>query len=226
MGNTAPSTITINSESIGLPPSRTTGALAKGNDAGKGRRGLPIPLSENGSRQSGHRVGPGFDDRENRIVAVGGDADLVPGEGHVVGLPGWVVTPQSDRVKWVMSWRIILHSTDMEINTNDFRRFGAAAIAPGLTNGIEFYFNQAGRRTDVFLENVKSIGQFLDYADGFTNLVNAVTSQSDYLSLDFSFDQPVVLAPGSNDQIVLGVSDDLTALDFAQVIVRGWQEFL
>ena len=135
-------------------------------------------------------------------------------------------TPQSDRVKWVMSWRIILHSTDMEINTNDFRRFGAAAIAPGLTNGIEFYFNQAGRRTDVFLENVKSIGQFLDYADGFTNLVNAVTSQSDYLSLDFSFDQPVVLAPGSNDQIVLGVSDDLTALDFAQVIVRGWQEFL
>lgn len=119
-----------------------------------------------------------------------------------------------------------MNSTNMEMGTNDFRRFGDAAIAPGLTNGVEFYFVQGGRKIDVFLEPVKNVGRFLDYADDFTNLVNAVSAQSDYLSFDFIFDQPVALPAGSNDKIVFVVNDDLTALDFMQVVVRGWQEFL
>jgi hypothetical protein len=119
-----------------------------------------------------------------------------------------------------------MNSTDMELETNDFRGFGNAAGAPGLTNGVQFYFVQGGRRIDVFLESVQNIGRFLDYADSFTNLVNAVTSQSDYLSFDFVFDQPVALPAGSNDKIVFEVSDDLTDLDFMQVVVRGWQEFI
>jgi len=135
-------------------------------------------------------------------------------------------TSQADRVKWIVSWRLVMNSTYMELETNDFRRFGTAAIAPGLTNGVQFYFVQGGRQVEVFLEPVKNVGRFLDYADSYTNLVNAVSSQGDYLSFDFVFDQPVALPAGSNDKIVFKVSDDLTALDFMQVVVRGWQEFL
>ena len=135
-------------------------------------------------------------------------------------------TSQADRVKWITSWRLIMNSTEMELETNDFRGFGNAAGAPGLTNGVQFYFVQGGRQIDVFLEPVQNIGRFLDYADDYTNLVNAVSAQSDYLSFDFIFDQPVALPAGSNDKIVFVVQDDLTALDFAQVVVRGWQEFI
>lgn len=135
-------------------------------------------------------------------------------------------TAEANKVKWITSWRLIMNGTYLEINTNDFRRFGAAATAPGLTNGMQFYFVQGGRTINVFLENVKKIGDFLDYADGYTNLVNAVSSQSDYLAFDFVFDKPVALPAGSNDKIVMQVSDNLTALELMRVVVRGWQEFL
>jgi len=135
-------------------------------------------------------------------------------------------TSQADRVKWIVSWRLILNGTYLELSTNDFRRFGAAAVAPGLTNGLEFYFVQGGRKIDVFLENVKKIGDFMDYADDYTNLINAVSAQSDYLAFDFVFDQPVSLPAGSNDKIVMKVSDDLTAMELMRVVVRGWQEFI
>lgn len=134
-------------------------------------------------------------------------------------------TAEANKVKWVTSWRLILNGTAMELDTNDFRGFGAAAGAPGLTNGLRFYFVQGGREIEVFLNPAKKIGDFLDYADGYTNLVNAVTSQSDYLAFDFIFDQPVALPAGSNDKIVMEVSDDVTAIDLMRVVVRGWQEF-
>ena len=135
-------------------------------------------------------------------------------------------TSQSDRVKWIASWRLIMNDTYMELETNDFRRFGTAAIAPGLTNGLEFYFIQGGRKVDVFLEPVKKIGDFMDYADSYVCLVNAVGSQEDYLSFDFIFDRPVVLPAGSNDKIVMQIADDLTEVDLMRVVVRGWQEFI
>jgi hypothetical protein len=135
-------------------------------------------------------------------------------------------TAEASKVKWITSWRIVMNDTYMELETNDFRRFGTAATAPGLTNGLEFYFVQGGRQIDVFLEPVKKIGDFMDYADSFINLVNAVSSQEDYLSFDFIFDQPVCLPAGSNDKIVMKVADNLTAVDLMRVIVRGWQEFI
>jgi hypothetical protein len=134
-------------------------------------------------------------------------------------------TAEANKVKWITSWRLILNGTEMELETNDFRGFGAAAGAPGLTNGVDFYFIQGGRQINVFLNSVKNIGSFLDYADGYTNLVNAVTSQSDYLAFDFIFDQPVALPAGSNDKIVMQINDDLTDIDLMRVVVRGWQEF-
>lgn len=132
---------------------------------------------------------------------------------------------EANKVKWVTSWRLIMNGTALELDTNDFRGFGAAAAAPGLTNGLNFFFIQGGREIQVFLDPAKKIGDFLDYADGYTNLVNAVSSQSDYLAFDFLFDQPVALPAGSNDKIILQVNDDLTGIDLMKVIVRGWQEF-
>jgi len=135
-------------------------------------------------------------------------------------------TAESNKVKWITSGRMVLEGTALELDTNDFRGFGEAAIAPGLTNGLNFYFTQGGRQIDVFLDPVKKIGDFLDYADGYTNLVNAVSAQGDYLAFDFVFDQPIALPAGSNDEIIMQVNDDLTDIDRMQVIIRGWQEFI
>lgn len=134
-------------------------------------------------------------------------------------------TAEAGKVKWITGWRLIMHDTEMELETNDFRGFGSAATSPGLTNGLQFYFVQSGVQINVFLENVQALGDFLKYADDYTNLVNAVTSQSDYVHFDFNFDQPVALPAGSNDKIVMRVADNLTNLDYMRVIVRGWQEF-
>lgn len=134
-------------------------------------------------------------------------------------------TAEAHKVKWITAWRLVMNDTYLELETNDFRRFGSAAVAPGLTNGLRFYFVQGGRNIDVFLDPVKKIGDFMDYQDDYNNLVNAVGSQEDYLSFDFKFDQPVALPAGSNDKIVMEVRDDLTAIDLMRVIVRGWQEF-
>ena len=135
-------------------------------------------------------------------------------------------TAEPGKVKWITSWRLLMHDTGMELETNDFRDFGVSHVSPGLTNGLQFYFEQAGRQIDVFLENVVRIGDFPNYSDDHVNLVNAVTSQSDFLSFRFDFDQPVALPAGSNDKIVMKISDDLSTLDYMRVLVRGWQEFV
>lgn len=128
--------------------------------------------------------------------------------------------------KWLTGFRLILEGTNLEIGTNDFRRYGAAATSPGLTNGIEIETFQSGVTTSITRDPVQSIGQYLQWADAFTSLVNSVGSQEDYLHFDFTFDRPVVLAEGSTDTLTLRVSDDLTAIDKHLAVVRGYQETL
>jgi len=50
------------------------------------------------SREDGDRVCPGPDLSENRVVRVGRDANLIPGEGHHVDLAVRVVAPERRRV--------------------------------------------------------------------------------------------------------------------------------
>ena len=60
----------------------------------RGRGVVPVLLSRcqrARSRQLGHGVCPGFDGREDCVRFVGGDADFVAGERHVVYLAGGVV---------------------------------------------------------------------------------------------------------------------------------------
>jgi hypothetical protein len=138
----------------------------------------------------------------------------------------YVVEAEEGFTKWITGVRFLLKDKNMEINTNDFRRFGDAAIAPGLTNGVEFWANQGGTITPFFISPVKKIGGFLDYADDFTNLVNAISSQDDFLSFDFYFDAaaPVVLPAGSTDRLVIKINDDLTTVESFRAIARGYQE--
>jgi hypothetical protein len=74
---------------------------------------------------------------------------------------------------------------------------------------------------------VRVIGDFLTYADDFTNLVNSVGTQEDYLAFDFLFESraPVVLTEGTLDSITIRINDDLTAIDKQVAIARGYQEF-
>jgi hypothetical protein len=127
--------------------------------------------------------------------------------------------------KWILRLRVLLNDVNMEIATNDFRRFGTAtAASTPLTNGIEFFTEQSGVVTDFVAESVKTIGEFMNYASDFVNFVNSVGTQEDFLSFDFTFDVPIVLPAGAADRIVCRVNDDLTDVDLFQILAFGYQE--
>jgi hypothetical protein len=129
--------------------------------------------------------------------------------------------------KWITGLRLILEGTNLEITTNDFRRFGAATTAGSpLTNGVIVRAEQSGEIVPICAAPIQRIGEFLSYTDDFLNLINSVSSQSDFLSFDFVFDKPVVLAEGGNDRVVIVIQDDLTAIDRFEAIARGYQEFV
>jgi len=136
----------------------------------------------------------------------------------------YTIEPSSDRVRWINRVRFLFNDTNMELDTNDFRRFGTAATAPGLTNGLTFSVHQGGVETDFFKSPIVTVGDLMDYADDFTNFVNAISAQSDFLSFDFDFEQPVVLPVDSTDKLVVTINDDLTSIDLFKVIARGFQE--
>ena len=113
----------------------------------------------------------------------------------------------------------------MELNTADFRRFGTATGAgTPLTNGVQIETFQSGETISVANEPIRTLGDFLRYADSFTNLVNAVGTQDDYVSFDFDLDKPVVLASGGGDSIIVRIRDNLTTVNSFRCIVRGYQE--
>jgi hypothetical protein len=131
----------------------------------------------------------------------------------------------SDATRWISGVRVLMNDVNLELDTNDFRRFGTAtAVSTPLTNGLELYIEQGGIRTDLFVTPITTIGQFMDYADRYVNFINAVGTQEDFLSFDFDFDVSVALPPGSLDFVAMNVQDDLTNIDLFKVIARGRQE--
>lgn len=135
------------------------------------------------------------------------------------------IQAEDTTTKWITAIRMILHGANFEINTNDFRRFGSAtSLNTPLTNGFELYVEQEGIRTDLVAQPIQRIGEMLSYADSFINLVNSVSSQEDFLSFDMSFDVPIVIPPGTADQIICRISDDLSPITLFQIIARGYQE--
>lgn len=127
---------------------------------------------------------------------------------------------------WVTGVRFLFEGSNLEMSTNNFRRFGnATSPNNALTNGILFQTTQSGETVDLFAEPVGFMGDFFTYADDYLNLENSVGTQEDFLSFDFDFEKPVVLPEGITDKISVTVRDDLTAIDKFQVLVRGYQEF-
>lgn len=131
------------------------------------------------------------------------------------------------RTKWITGLRLLLNGTNLEMNTNDFRRFGTATASnTPLTNGVQLYVIQGGLQTDFFVDPITRMGDFFNYADAYLNIINAITAQSDFLYFDFNFEQPVVIPPGTTDRVVFSVSDDLTNIELFTCIVRGYQELV
>jgi hypothetical protein len=155
------------------------------------------------------------DEPPNNSLNVDGSSD--PAEFYL--------KPGNNTTKWLNGIRLLFHGTDLELDTNDFRRFGpCTSVNTPLNNGVELFVIQSGIRTDIVAEPVTRMGEFLSYADGYVNLVNAVTVTEDFLSFDFYFDVPIILPPGTNDRLVCRINDDLTALSLFKIIARGYQE--
>jgi hypothetical protein len=141
------------------------------------------------------------------------------------------VTASASRTKWITGFRIIIEADGFELATADFRDYGNTA-SPGLTNGVQIEAFQGGITTAIAAEPIRNAGDFLNYADDFTNLINAISAQSDYLMFMFEFDTPVVLTEGSTDRLTIRIRDNLitalvsTATPRQYAIARGYQEAL
>lgn len=137
------------------------------------------------------------------------------------------ILAEPNTTKWVVGFRLILEGSNLEISTNDFRRYGNATTAgTALTNGVEIEANQGGVVTSIAAAPVGTIGAYLQWADDFLNLINSVGTQEDYLHFDFTFDRPVVLTEGTLDSLTIRINDDLTSIDKQIAIARGYQEFV
>lgn len=138
----------------------------------------------------------------------------------------FAISSQLNKTIWLTSVRFIFEDASMEMNTQDFRRFATATLAGvGLVNGLLFGSVQSGETTDLASEPIQIMGDFFTYADSYLNLINSVGAQEDFLSFDFNFEKPIVLAEGGNDKLYVLVRDDLTGINKFQVLVRGYQEF-
>jgi len=139
----------------------------------------------------------------------------------------FTISAVSGATRWVTGVRLLFNGTNLEMDTNDFRRFGTATAGGSpLTNGVEFFVVQGGLITNFFVNPIVYMGDFFDFADGYLNLTNSVGSQEDFLSFDFDFDVPVVLTPNSTNRVVLKVQDDLTSIDLFKAIARGYRELV
>lgn len=127
-------------------------------------------------------------------------------------------------IKWITKIRLLFNDTNMELDTNDFRRFGSAAVSPGLTNGIELIIKQGGLEAKIFESPVKTSGDFMAYTSSFVNFINAIDAQTDFLSFDVIPEKEIPIVEGSVDGIVCRINDDLTSLGLFQILLFGYKE--
>ena len=163
--------------------------------------------------------------REFFVDSVGSEDQIVDGSTTSVEFK---VNADTGITKWITGFRLIVQGQTTDLSSQDFRRY--AQTASGLTNGVDIETFQGGTTTIITGAGaVLTMGEYLRYADDFTNIVSAISANVDYLHFDFTFDQPVVLAEGSADAVIIRINDDLTAAlaaaDSAQfAIARGYQE--
>lgn len=137
------------------------------------------------------------------------------------------IAAETGRIKYLSSIRFIMNGNNLEIDGLDAKRFGAAtAVNTALTNGVECETHQGGDAIPIFATPVTKLIEFLNWADDFTNLKNSISAQSDFISFDIEFQQPIVIASGSVDNMHIHINDDLTPIDLFHCIAVGYQEVL
>jgi hypothetical protein len=141
----------------------------------------------------------------------------------------FTVSASAGVTKWITDFRIILEGQQLEMATQDFRQYGAAAF---LTNGLQIQAIQSGTLTEIAPEPIRLAGDYFQYADGFTNLINTISSTADYLQFNFVLKTPVVLTEGSSDQLRIRIRDNMpialqpAGLARQYAVARGYQEFV
>lgn len=144
-----------------------------------------------------------------------------------LGVPQYFyIGAEPGKTLWVSGIRIVFNGIELDITSLEARKFGSAANAPGLTNGLLLYADQGGVRSDIFLEPLRNIGNFLGYTSDFVNLLNSISSGVDLLVFGIQFSKPICLPQGSVDQFTLEVRDNISAVQLLNIICEGWQEIV
>lgn len=161
------------------------------------------------------------------LNGAGSNNQLVNGSGTPVEFS---IRASVGLTKWITGFRVIIEGDNFALATNDFRRYGAIPN-PGLPNGTQIEANQGGVVTSIASEPIQITGDFLNYANGFTNFVNAITANAEYLQFAFRFEQPIVLTAASTDRVIIRVRDNLIAAVLAPggtprqyALATGYQE--
>jgi hypothetical protein len=128
--------------------------------------------------------------------------------------------------KYVTSFRMIIESPALNLGNTEFNRYGAAAAAPGLTNGILLQVEQGGVTVPINAQPILTMGDYVNWSQDFTNLLGVASAAADYVNFDFIFPVPIVLPQGTADRLVIQIRDDLTALTSQFTLARGYQEFV
>lgn len=137
------------------------------------------------------------------------------------------VGAQADRSIMVNGVRFVFHGDLMDMTAgSQVRRFGDAAAAPGLANGLLMQALQGGVTTDLFPGAVQSMADFFETTDFYYNFINGISSNVDYLAFQFDLPHPVIVPANGTDRFSVYVRDDLTAIDYFVVIVSGTYELL
>lgn len=111
----------------------------------------------------------------------------------------------------------------MSASNAEVRRFGSVAAAPGLTNGLLYRAYYSGITVDLLPDPAKAISDYVIFSS-VTNIVDGVSTGVDILVSKLTLSQPIELVPEKSDYIEILVRDNLTALNTAWVVARGYEE--
>lgn len=159
------------------------------------------------------------------LATAAGSSDL--GVDGSVTEVDFVAGAPAAKIHWVTEVRLTLHSSLMKLDSNEIRRFGPAAAAPGLTNGLRLIARQNGAEVDLWTSaGVKNLGDFYRYSETVQGVTDGVSAGVDFVVVRLILPVPIGLYPGSKDQVILRIQDDLTTLTLFEAVCLGWSEDL
>ena len=135
----------------------------------------------------------------------------------------FTIDSKTDRLVTISAMRVIFESQLMAMNTAEIRRFGPASTAD-LPNGLRLYAYQAGIQTNIFLDPVRTLADFLYYSSSYQNVVDGIATGVDLATFLISFETPIHLPAGSTDKLELQIMDSLAGIARFQIMVLGTQE--